>query len=147
MGGQLLLRLLLRAFRQLLQAPLEIGISAGITLHAESGSLLYQQLGLPGAHMEDAVAAFIGLFLVLGGKKNRINHLGSIRTISGGPAAVVIAVFLVHIPVEPMFLGHVLRFGDVLGKGGIGPSVGANQLVIAVTDSNFSHGRFQKSRL
>ena len=147
MGRQLLLRLLLTAFRQLLQAPIEIGIPAGIALHAEPGRFLHQQLGLPGTHMEDAVAAVIGLLLVLVGKKNRINHLGGVGAVSGCPTAVVIAVLLIHIPVEAMLLGHVLRLGDVLGKCGIRPPVGANQLVIAVIDSDFRHGCFQKSRL
>lgn len=147
MGRQLLLRLLLTALRQLLQAPLEIGIPAGIALHAEPGRFLHQQLGLAGAHVEDAVAAVIGLLLVLVGKKNRINHLGGIRAETCCPAAVVIAVLFVHILVEPMRLGHMLRLGDVLGKCGIRPPMGANQLVIPVTDSDFRHGCFQKSRL
>ena len=55
MRRQLLLCLLLRALRHLLQAPIEIGIPAGIALHAEPGRFLHQQLGLPGTHMEDAV--------------------------------------------------------------------------------------------
>ena len=59
MGGQLLLRLLLCALCQLLQAPLEVGIPAGIAFHAEPGCLLYQQLRLATAHMEDAVAAVV----------------------------------------------------------------------------------------
>ena len=94
MGRQFLLFLLLTALRQLLQAPLEIGIPAGIALHAEPGCFLHQQLGLPGTHMEDAVAAVIGLLLVLVGKKNRINHLGGIRAETCCPAAVVVAVLL-----------------------------------------------------
>lgn len=147
MGRQLLLRLHLTALRQLLQAPLEIGIPAGIALHAEPGSFLHQQLGLAGAHMEDAVAAVIGLLLVLVGKKNRINHLSGVRAVSSGPAAVIGAVLFVHIPVEPMLLGHVFRLGDVLGKCGIRPPVGADQLVIAVTDSDFRHSRLQESGL
>ena len=147
MGGQLLLGLLLTALRQLLQAPLEVGIPAGIALHTEPGGLLHQQLGLPRTHMEDAVAAVVGLLLVLVREQDGIDHLGGIGAEAGGPAAVVIAVLFVHIPVEPMLLGHMLRFGDVLGKGGIGPSVGAKQLVIAVTDSDLSHRRFQESRL
>lgn len=147
MGRQLLLFLLLTALRQLLQAPLEIRIPAGIALHAEPGRFLHQQLGLTGAHMEDAVTAVIGLLLVLVGKKNRINHLGGVRAVSSGPAAVVVAVLLVHIPVEAMLLRHVFRLGNILGKCGIRPPVGANQLVIPVTDSDFSHGCFQKSRL
>jgi len=61
MGRQFLLFLLLTALRQLLQAPLEIGIPAGIALHAEPGCFLHQQLGLPGTHMEDVVAAVIPL--------------------------------------------------------------------------------------
>lgn len=147
MGGQLLLRLLLCALRQLLQAPLEIGIPAGIAFHAEPGCLLYKQLGLATAHMEDAVATVVGLFLVLVGEQHGIDHFCSIWAKTCSPAAVVIAVFLVHILVEPMFLRHMLRFGNVLWKCGIGPSVGADQLVIAVTDSNLRHGRFQKSGL
>lgn len=147
MGRQLLLRLHLTALRQLLQAPLEIGIPAGIALHAEPGSFLHQQLGLAGAHMEDAVAAVIGLLLVLVGKKNRINHLSGVRAVSSGPVAVIGAVLFVHIPVEPMLLGHVFRLGDVLGKCGIRPPVGADQLVIAVTDSDFRHSRLQESGL
>lgn len=147
MGRQLLLFLLLTALRQLLQAPLEIGIPTGIALHAEPGRFLHQHLGLTGAHMEDAVAAVIGLLLVLVGKKNRINHLGGVRAVSSGPAAVVVAVLLVHIPVEAMLLRHVFRLGNILGKCGIRPPVGANQLVIPVTDSDFRHGCFQKSRL
>ena len=147
MGRQLLLFLLLTALRQLLQAPLEIGIPAGIALHAEPGRFLHQQLGLTGAHVEDAVAAVIGLLLVLAGKKNRINHLGGVRAVSGGPAAVVVAVLLVHIPVEAMLLGHMLRLGNILGKCGIRPPVGADQLVIPVTNSDFRHGRLQKSGL
>ena len=147
MGRQLLLRLHLTALRQLLQAPLEIGIPAGIALHAESGRFLHQQLGLAGAHMEDAVAAVIGLLFVLVGKKYRINHPGGVRAVSGGPAAVVVAVLLVHIPVEAMLLGHMLRLGNILGKCGIRPSVGADQFVIPVTDSDFRHSRFQKGRL
>lgn len=147
MGRQLLLCLLLPALRQLLQAPLEIGIPAGIALHAEPGRFLHQQLGLTGAHMEDAVATVIGLLLVLAGKKNRINHLGGVRAVSGGPAAVVVAVLLVHIPVEAMLLGHMLRLGNILGKCGIRPPVGADQLVIPVTDSDFRHGRLQESGL
>ena len=59
MGRKLLLCLLLRALRQLLQAPLEIGIPEGIALHAEPGRFLHQQLGLAGTHMEDAVAAVV----------------------------------------------------------------------------------------
>ena len=147
MGRQLLLFLLLTALRQLLQAPLEIGIPAGIALHAEPGSFLHQQFGLAGAHVEDAVAAIIGLLLVLVGKKNRINHLGGIRAETCCPAAVVVAVLFVHIPVEAMLLGHVLRLGNILWKCGIRPSVGANQLVIAVTDSDFRHSRLQESGL
>ena len=147
MGRQFLLFLLLTALRQLLQAPLEIGIPAGIALHAEPGCFLHQQLGLPGTHMEDVVAAVIGLLLVLVGKKNRINHLGGIRAETCCPAAVVVAVLLVHIPVEAMLLGHVFRLGNILGKCGIRPPVGANQLVIPVTDSDFRHGRLQESGL
>ena len=147
MGRQLLLRILLTALCHLLQAPLEIGILAGIALRAEPGRFLHQQLGLAGAHVEDAVAAIIGLLLVLVGKKNRINHLGGIRAVSSGPTAVVVAVLLVHIPVEAMLLGHVLHLGNILWKCGIRLPVGANQLVIPVTDSDFHHGRFQKSRL
>lgn len=109
MGGQLLLSLFLSALRQLLQASLEIGIPASIAFHAEPRGLLYQQLGLATAHMEDTVAAVVGLLLVLVREQDGINHLGGIGAKAGGPAAVVIAVFLVHIPVEPMFLGHVLR--------------------------------------
>ena len=147
MGGQFLLGFLLTALRQLLQTSLEIGIPAGIALHTEPGGLLNKEFGLPRTHMEDAVAAVVGLLLVPVGEQDGIDHLGGIGAKTGGPAAVVIAVLFVHIPVEPMLLGHMLRFGDVLGKGGIGPSVGANQLVIAVTDSDLSHRRFQESRL
>lgn len=135
MGRQLLLFLYPTALRQLLQAPLEIGIPAGVALHAEPGRFLHQQFGLAGAHMEDAVAAVIGLLLVLVRKKYRVNHLGGIRAETCCPAAVVVAILLVHIPVEAMLLGHVFRLGDVLGKCGIRPPVGANQLIISVTDA------------
>ena len=120
---------------------------AGLTRDHQIPALLHQQLGLTGTHMADAVAAVVGLLLVLVGEQDGIDHFCSIGAKACGPAAVAFAVFLVHIPVEPMLLGHMLRLGDVLGKGGIGPSVGANQLVIAVTDSDLSHGCFQKSGL
>ncbi len=92
MGGQLLLGLLLTALRQLLQTSLEIGIPAGIALHTELGGLLHQQLGLDGTHMEDTVAAVVGLLLVLVGEQDGIDHFCSIGAKTGGPAAVVIAV-------------------------------------------------------
>lgn len=116
MGGQLLLGLLLTALRQLLQTSLEIGIPAGIALHTEPGGLLHQQLGLAGTHMEDAIAAVVGLFLVLVGEQDGIDHLGGIGAEAAGPAAVVIAVLFVHIPVEPMLLGICSDLVMYLGK-------------------------------
>lgn len=97
--------------------------------------------------MEDAVAAVVGLLLMLVGQQNCINHLGGIGTVSGCPAAVVVTVLLIYIPVEAMLPGHMLRLGDVLGKGGIGPSVGTDQLVVPVTNSDLCHGRLQEGRL
>ena len=84
---------------------------------------------------------------MLVGKKHGINHLCGIWTVAGGPAAVVIAVLLIYIPVESVLLGHMLRLGNVLRECGVGPSMGADQLIIPVTDPNFRHSRFQKGRL
>ena len=79
MRRQFLLLRPLAAVCQLLQTPLEVRISASIPIHTQPGSFLYQQLGLPGTHMEDTVATVIGLFFVLVEKENRIDHFGGIR--------------------------------------------------------------------
>lgn len=130
MRRQFLLLLALTLASQLLETALEIGIPASVALHTEPGCFLYQQFGLSGTHVEDTITAVIGLLLVLVGKKYRVNHLCGIRAISGCPAAVVITVLLIYIPVEAVFLGHMLRFGNVFREGSIRPSVGADQLVI-----------------
>lgn len=75
MRRQFLLFTDLTTICQLLQTALEIGISTGVALHTEPGRFLYQQLGLPGTHMENTVTAVIGLLLVLAGEKNSIRPM------------------------------------------------------------------------
>ena len=97
--------------------------------------------------MENAVATVVGLLLMLRGQQNSINHLGGIRSKALGPLPVIIAVLLIYLPVIAMLGRHMLRLGNIPGESGIGPSVGADQLVIPVTNPDFSHRCFQESRL
>lgn len=99
MFRKVLLLCLGRQFRQLLQAPFEIGVPAGIGLHTESGSIFHQPLGLAGTHVENAVATVVGLLLILRGQENSINHLGGITPEALGPLPVIIAVLLIRLPV------------------------------------------------
>lgn len=131
---------------QLHQKPFEIGVTAGIGLHTEPGGLFHQQLGLAGTHVENAVAAVVGLFLVLRGQQNSINHLGGIRPEALGPLSAVVAVLLIYLPVITMLGRHMLRLGNIPGESGIGPSVGTDQLVIPVTNPDLCHCCFQESR-
>ena len=84
---------------------------------------------------------------MLRGQQNSINHLDGIRSKALGPLPVIIAVLLIYLPVIAMLGRHMLRLGNVLGESSIRPSVSANQLIISVTNPDFSHRCFQESRL
>lgn len=108
----------------LLSRFFEVGVFAGIDLHAFTGLLFDQAMGnILVAHMQDTCAAVVSLLLRSGRPEYTIDQFRCVFTVYRCPTAVVGTILSIDIFIIQMGGPHMVVICDIFWKVCVGPSV------------------------